>query len=438
MSSDDPEQLVVLGTDPHIINACHERGFSAVVVRDVRAHLRGDNALPPGFSEAVVGDISDIGEVMAGLMRVGDGRLPAGLVGVATTNEFAVATCAWLRSELGLPGPSLEGVVRMRDKHAQKDAVRAAGIPTAGSRVSVAGSPVWEAPYPGPCVVKPVAGAGTENTYKCTSELDYHRVMRSLALRASSPLVVEDLVDVGEEWLVDGVVQDGRLVFASLARYGEPLLTYTARAEVGVGRNVLRIFRVDGHEDEETCRVARDVAERSLTALRYGDGVFHLELLRERGTGTFLFGECAARRGGAMVQEEVALKHGFSLAGAAVDIALGRAVRSSRTLDERFVGSTYLHLPPGTILSVARPEDLQELGFVHDVYISALVGPNDPPATMSTSYRQGMCVVSARSVYELEDYMDQARQRFRERSVVAPTNGTKAEIRKFMAGRRRG
>jgi hypothetical protein len=139
-----------------------------------------------------------------------------------------------------------------------------------------------------------------------------------------------------------------------------------------------------------------------------------------------------------MVQEEVALKHGFSLAGAAVDIALGRAVRSSRTLDERFVGSTYLHLPPGTILSVARPEDLQELGFVHDVYISALVGPNDPPATMSTSYRQGMCVVSARSVYELEDYMDQARQRFRERSVVAPTNGTKAEIRKFMAGRRRG
>jgi hypothetical protein len=402
----------------------------------VRAHLRGDNALPPGFVEAVVADVSDIGEVMAGLMRVGEGRLPAGLGGVVTTNEYAVASAAWLGKELNLPGPSFEGVVRMRDKHIQKEAVRTAGLPTAGSRVTVAGSHERQLPYPGPCVVKPLAGAGTEHTYKCRSEAEYLALMDSLAMRVSSPLVVEDLVDVGEEWLVDGVVQNGSIVFASLARYGEPLLDYTSGSDVGVGRNVLRIFRLDGAEDDKACEAARDLAARSLKALGYEDGVFHLELLRDRRSGEFLFGECAGRRGGAMVQEEVALKHGFSLAGAAVDIALGRPVRAPGTAYDRCVGSTHLHLPPGTILHIAGPEDLQELGFVHDVYVSALVGPNVPPSVMTTSYRQGMCVVSGGSLHELEQNMDEARRRFRERSVVAPTGRPPADIRAFMARQR--
>jgi hypothetical protein len=436
MGPRNDEQIVVLGTDPHIVNACHERGLTGVVVRDVRAHLRGDNALPPGFTEAVIADVSDVGDVMAGLMRRGDGRLPGGLRGVVTTNEYAVASAAWLSKELNLTGPSLEGVVRMRDKHLQKEAVRAAGLPTAASRVTVAGSHERQLPYPGPCVVKPSAGAGTEHTYKCRSEAEYLALMDSLATRVTSPLVVEDLVDVGEEWLVDGVVQNGAVVFASLARYGEPLLDYTSGSDVGVGRNVLRIFRLDGAADDNICATARDLAARSLKALGYEDGVFHLELLRDRRSGEFLFGECAARRGGAMVQEEVALRHGFSLAGAAVDIALGRPVRAPGAAYDRCVGSTHLHLPPGTILHVAGREDLQELGFVHDVHVSALVGPNVPPSVMTTSYRQGMCVVSGGSLDELEQNMDEARRRFRDRSVVAPTGRPPADVRAFMARQR--
>jgi hypothetical protein len=249
-----------------------------------------------------------------------------------------------------------------------------------------------------------------------------------------SPLIVEDLVDVGEEWLVDGAVQNGSVVFASLARYGEPLLDYTAKAQVGVGRNVLRIFRVDGVTERETGERVRELTERSLAALGYTDGVFHLELLRDRRSGEFLFGECAGRRGGAMVEEEVKVKRGFSLAGAAVDIALGRPVQPPpEVVEERYVGSTYMHLPSGTILRVAEPAELQRLGFVHDVHISALVGPNEPPSVMSTSYRQGMCVVSGHTWDELESNMDEARRTFRERSVVAPTSRPRVEIREFMA-----
>lgn len=436
MSTDNLGSIVVLGTDPHIIGAVRDSGHHSVVVRDVRAHLRGDNEIPPGSAEAVVGDISDVCDVMAGLMRVGGGRLPDDLLGVATANELAVPTQTWLLAELGLPGPTMAATVLMRDKHAQKEVVRAAGIATAASRTSVAGSARYEVPYLGPCVVKPAAGMAAEQTYVCASEAAYADLMRRLAPRATAPLVVENLVDVAEEWEVDGVMRHGRMVFSSVARYSMPLLSYTTSTDITVDDNAFRMYRMDGHEDEATCTAARTVAERALTALGYSDGVFHLELLRERGTGEILFGECAARRGGAMIQEDVALKHGFSLAAAAVDIALRRPIREPGPTDERFVGMTYLYLPPGTIVSLAEPEQLRELGFVHDVHISALVGPNDTPSSMSTSYRQGMCVVSGGSAAELEDNMRCARKRFRECSSVAPTLGTKAEIRAFMAAQR--
>lgn len=436
MDTDNRGWVVVLGTDPFIINACHDGGHRAIVVRDVRAHLRGDNALPPGAVEAVVADISDVGEVMAGLVRVGGGRLPDGIAGVATTNEFAVAAQAWLTTELGLPGLSMTTAVLMRDKHEQKQAVRAAGVPAAESRFCVAGSTEFHVPYPGPCVVKPLSGAGAEETYKCTSERAYDALMRRLAPRTGTPLVVEDLVDVGEEWLLDGVMQGGSMVFSSLGRYAAPPLSYTSGDDVGVGDNALRVYRVDGHEDEITCKSARAVAEQALAALGYEDGVFHLELLRVRGSGEFLFGECAARRGGAMVQEDVVLKHGFSLAAAAVDVAVGRPVREPGPLDPRFVGSTYLYLSPGTIVEIADPDLLLELEFVHEVHISALVGPNTPPSSMTTSFRQGMCLVTGATEAELDENMATARRRFRELSRVAPTDGTKAEIRAFMAAQR--
>ncbi|MEU7723858.1 hypothetical protein AB0B78_01120 [Streptomyces sp. NPDC040724] len=105
----------------------------------------------------------------------------------------------------------------------------------------------------------------------------------------------------------------------------------------------------------------------------YTDGVFRLELLgdRESGEAGELCGECAGRRGGAMVEEEVKLKHGFSLAGAAVDVALRRSVKLSEVTDGRYIGATYLHLSPRTILRLAEPRELQRLGFVHDAEATA-------------------------------------------------------------------
>lgn len=432
--TDSPGQVVVLGTDPHVINACAERGLSGVVIRDVGGHLRGDNAVPDGFTEVVVGDLTDIGDVLGGLLRASGGapRVDA----VVTMNEFAVATAAGLAEVVGARSIPLAVAVRMRDKHAQKEAVRAAGLPTAGSRYCVPGSADRAVAFPGPCVVKPLTGAGTELTFKCRTEQEYDAALRS-ARRAATPLVVEDLVDVAEEWMYDGVVAGGEVVFGAVGRYAEPVLDTIGSGHTGEGNRVVRTFRVDDVHDPEACAEARTLAQAALAALGYDDGAFHLELLRERGTGRFLFGECAGRRGGAMIEEEVLAKFGYSIAGGTIDAFLGREPRRPTRHDPDWFGSTYMHLPAGTLVDVAGPEDLLELDFVHAVHISALIGPLRAPEAMHSAYRQAMAVVSGRTREELEDNMEAARRRFAERSVVAPTDGTRAELRRFTEERRR-
>lgn len=419
--------VAVIGYDRSLVCEALDRGLRTIVVRDVRAHLRGSSIdMPPAAEEVVVEDITDIGEVWAGLTRLLGDRLPAELRAVVTFDEFAVLTVAALASLLEAPGTPLSQAVLMRDKFLQKNAVRAAGVPAAESRMLVPGSHLLDLPYPGPCVVKPVAGGATMSTEAVRTESAYRDLMRRLAAAPSSPFVAEDLVDVEQEWIVDGVVQDGIVVFSSVGRYAEPCLAFTEDAEP------IRIYRMDGAGEDTRCGEARAVAGKALQALGYQNGVFHLELLLERGTGQFVFGECAARIGGCMIQEAVRLKHGFSLAGAAIDVALGRTVHDTGTLSERCVGTTSLHLPRGTIIKLPTAARFSAASYVEDVRIAALLGVNDTPAFRATTQWQGMCLVGAGSMADLRAGMNAAQSRFAEQSLVAPTFDTGVRQIEFM------
>jgi hypothetical protein len=195
----------------------------------------------------------------------------------------------------------------------------------------------------------------------------------------------------------------------------------------------MRLYRLDGTGVEEECERARDLARNALSALGYHDGVFHMELLLDSATDTLYFSECGARRGGGMIQEEVFAKYGYSLAGAAVDVAVGHPVLRAGLVDDRHVGTVYLYLPPGTIVRLPDPGRFVEPDYVYALHISALLGTNQAPAVRTTSYQQAMCVVSASSAVELEARMTWAQEEFAEQSLVAPTFGTKAQQRAFMA-----
>ncbi|MFF7949034.1 ATP-grasp domain-containing protein [Streptomyces griseorubiginosus] len=427
MSVDDGA-VAIIGWDPSLVRETVARGLRPVLVRDVPAHLRGTSIpLPEETEEIVVEDITDVGDVWAGLTRHFGERLHQELRGIVTFDEFAVSTVAALTSLMNLPGSRLERAVLMRDKHLQKQAVLAAGVPAAASRLVVPGSERIRTPFPGPCVVKPVAGGGTAHTEMVRTEAEYEALLNKLALSATSPFVVEDLVDVAQEWIVDGVMQDGVVVFSSVGRYAAPCLSYTTDAEP------LHIYRVDGTGEDERCAEARAFAGKALQALGYTDGVFHLELLLDRSSDTFFFGEVAARVGGCLIQEAVLLKHDFSLAGGAVDVALGRPVQSTSETTDRCVATTSLHLPRGTVVRLPNSGRFAAADDIHEVRVAVLLGVNDHPEVRATTNWQGLALVSAASLAELDARMAAVRGEFIEQSLVAPTFGTGVQQRAFLA-----
>lgn len=420
-------RVAVLGTDPHLLAACASAGLVGVVIRDVQGHLRG-GPLPAGFVEAVVDELTDVGAVLGALRRVGGG--PEAKVDVVMTmHEQAVSTASAVGAVLGAKAIPATTAILMRDKEAQKDAVRRAGIPTADARFCIAGSPELQTPFPGPCVVKPLNGAASARTYKCRTAEEYADVLRRAAGWATT-LVVEDLVEAAEEWMYDGVMSDGAVAFGSLARYAEPLLDML-NSGTGGERRVISTHRLNDAVDPQACADARAVAQAALSALGHTDGAFHLELLREAETGRFFFGECAGRRGGAMIEEEVLVKYGYSITAGAVDAMLGRLPSQVPQECEDWVGMTYIYLSAGTLIEVAAPEDLLKLPFVHAVHISALLGPIRPPSDMHSAYRQAMAVVSGETLDELEQNMAKTRESFARLCVVAPTDGPRAQLEMF-------
>jgi hypothetical protein len=342
-----------------------------------------------------------------------------------------VCTAAALAGMLGLPGACLPAAVLMRDKYLQKQAIQQAGLPAADAWMVVAGSDRHRIGFPGPCVVKPLAGAGSQTSEFVTTEAQYRALLDRLAGSASSPLIVERLVDVERELCVDGVASRGSIVFSSVATYSQPFLRYVRGGDDG---DTMCVYRQDGTGEDALCAAARVLAARALSALGYADGVFHLELLLEAGTGTLYFGECAGRRGGAMIQEQVLVKHRYSLARAAVQVALGEQVRPGGDLSPRHVAMTYLFLPEGTILRLPDARRLLREDYVHDVEITAKLGIPRPRARPGEQRHDGMSVVSGGSAGELEANLAAVRADYSRQAIVAPTGGPPARLRAFTEG----
>jgi ATP-grasp domain len=145
------------------------------------------------------------------------------LRGLVDLVEWDLERAAALRDRLGLPGQGSASARAYRDKALMKDLLGAAGLPVAAHRpartILDVADHAREHGYP--VVVKPRNCAGAMDV-----RIIHHRAQldalaeEGLAPRIELPahLVVESFVE-GHEYIVDGLVCDGRLVYAWPSRY---------------------------------------------------------------------------------------------------------------------------------------------------------------------------------------------------------------------------
>ena len=221
----------------------------------------------------------------------------AALHGLAQHVRIDQVECLWepymmlaarIRETFGLPGMTVEQTVPFRDKEGMKRVLDAAGIRTPWHVRATSVAQVWEAAerigYP--LIVKPIAGAGSADTYRVDSAAELDEVLPML--RHVPEVSVEEFVEA-EEFTHDTVCAGGQ----------DPVRERPA----GTARGRCRCACTSGSARRGSrcatwtcriCRAAGQMGREVLAALGFQTGFTHMEWYRKE-DGEVVFGEIGAR-----------------------------------------------------------------------------------------------------------------------------------------------
>ncbi len=222
------------------------------------------------------------------------GRTPDRIEGLW---EPLVILAARLREAFEIPGMSADTVRGFRDKQLMKERLRAAGlrVPHSARASSVAEIHATIERIGFPVILKPIAGAGSADTYRVNDAADLKRVLP--LLRHVPEVSCEEFVD-GEEFTFDTVCIRGRPAYTNVAQYlPRPLI---ARTNEWISPVITTIRDLSQPKLRDGIRLGHGV----LKALGMGTGFTHMEWYL-KANGEVVFGEIGCRPGGAHLVDQM-------------------------------------------------------------------------------------------------------------------------------------
>jgi hypothetical protein len=277
---------------PYYVRGLARRGARVLGVGDMPASALPAAAREGLFAYLQVSRFWDSRELVAALRGW---ALPVRLDGVECLWEPAMELAAHVRAAFGLPGPDVAHARRFRDKHMMRNLLEQAGIrQPRHARARTQAEVFAAAEHVGfPLIIKPVAGAGSADTYRVDDARELERI--EPALRHIPEVVLEEFVE-GDEFTFDTICADGKILFHSILRYRPTMLESRSLEWVSPQNMILRDL------DAPVYRAAYSLGESVLAALDRGTGFSHMEWkLTPRGEVVFL--EIAARPPGGMTGE---------------------------------------------------------------------------------------------------------------------------------------
>ncbi|HTZ45081.1 MAG TPA: hypothetical protein VMB79_14575 [Jatrophihabitans sp.] len=419
--------VLFIGADGYVLRACERNNVDAVILSTSGAWDDARIDVPPGGIMLRVDEITNPESCLAALHRAGlaDRKFDA----IQTTWEYAVVTAAVLGQALGCRTIDPVTALHFRDKSLQKARLRAAGIPVARTVVIEDLYDVSEVPFEFEnAVLKPVAGGGTTSTSVVRSRADLEQASRAARLERATDrtFILEEFVD-GDEWMAEGVVFGGEVVFFGLGAYTQPCL------DAVTGQVPISLRRLDPETEPEAYRAADPVVRGAIATLGLQDSVFHMELFREHGTGRIVFSECAARRGGALTQEEVHAKFNVDLGAAALQCAIGRRPELDVKVNPELIGCAALFGPAGTVFGYPSQAEMMQQPNVQFARTWAAVGGQLGTKFAATAEMMAALLLRADSVDEFHQRVGELRDWFGERLLVAEPGLTSGERRAWQS-----
>ncbi|HVE98860.1 MAG TPA: ATP-grasp domain-containing protein [Mycobacteriales bacterium] len=205
--------------------------------------------------------------------------------------EPMMVLAARIREALGLPGMTVEQTVPFRDKEVMKQVLDRAGIrtPRHVSTRSADGVRTAAEHIGYPLIVKPIAGAGSANTYRIADRAELEAALPRL--RNVAEVSVEEFIDA-EEFTFDTICAGGQVLYYNICWYRpRPLIT---RQLEWVSPCTVALRDPDVPYLAGGKAMGFDV----LRAMDFRDGFTHMEWYLKP-DGEVVFGEIGARPPGA-------------------------------------------------------------------------------------------------------------------------------------------
>ncbi len=273
---------------PFFTRGLARRGHHVIGLGDQPQH-----DLPPVAKESLaayvqVASFTDEERVLA---TVADIHRKAHIDRVECTWEPYMVLAARMREMLGLPGMTVAETIPFRDKEQMKRVLDRKGIrtPRHFSTTQAKGVREAAAEIGYPICVKPIAGAGSADTYRVDSAEQLEEI---LPLLGHVPEVsVEEFIEA-DEYTFDTVCVGGEIKYFNICRYRpRPLI---GKTNEWISQQTVAMRDVM-HPDLES---GRQMGQAVIQALGFKDGFTHMEWYRQA-SGEAVFGEIAARPPGA-------------------------------------------------------------------------------------------------------------------------------------------
>ena len=261
---------------------------------------------------------------------------------IVALDEYDMETAATLREHLRIPGMGLTTMRYFRDKLAMRMRAldRHVRVPDFVPVVNHDDICYYLEHVPGPWVLKPRQEASAIGIKKIHAAEELWPMLDQLGDKQSS-FLLEKFVP-GDVYHVDSIVSENQVAFANVSKYGKPPMN------VAQGGGIFTTFTVPrGSDADARLRVINRELIAALGLLR---GVSHAEFIQAHADRHFYFLECAARVGGAYINEMVEAATGINLwrEWARIEVAGGDGSYSLPPVREEYAG---------VIISLARQDD---------------------------------------------------------------------------------
>lgn len=214
---------------------------------------------------------------------------------IVPMGDWEVEMSCFLREHMRVPGMGETTMRYFRDKLAMRMKAQEDGIPVPDFVHILNHDDVHEymQRVPAPWVIKPRLAAASMGIKVLRNDQEVWKKIMELGDKQSGYLLEKYIP--GDVYHVDAVVSEREVVFASVSKYGTPMLDLNVQGGVFTTRLIDR--------KSPDWQALQDLNREVITSLNLVRGVTHIEYIKDRETGKFYFLEAAARVGAAKIPD---------------------------------------------------------------------------------------------------------------------------------------